>query len=131
MPDNIKRSQNNSRYQRFQICEQNFQVQSEKISGYLWRPQKLKAQEEEAMLAIRSYSFCAINMQLHQTKISKICHTFCEEIHTNSGKLRQMQIIYHTCCKQTHSHRAPNVTNNKTRVRVLTRINSKHLLGKK
>ena len=29
MPDNIKRSQNNSRYQRFQVCEQNFQVQSE------------------------------------------------------------------------------------------------------
>ena len=130
MPDYIKRSQPipGTRGSRYVNKISRYKV---KISGYLWRPQKLKAQEEEAMLAIHSYSFCAINMQLHQTKISKICHTFCEEIHTNSGKLRQMQIIYHTCCKQTRSHRAPNVTNNKTRVRVLTRINSKHLLGKK
>ena len=32
MPDNIKRSQNNSRYQRFHVCEQNFQVQSENFT---------------------------------------------------------------------------------------------------
>ena len=29
MPDNVKRSQKKSRYQRFQACKQNFQVQCE------------------------------------------------------------------------------------------------------
>ena len=67
MSDNIKCFKSNSRgYQRFQVCEQNFQVQCEN-SRLSTEATEVESARGKAMLPARTFIPSALSVQLHQT----------------------------------------------------------------
>ena len=58
-----------ARYQRFQVCEQNIQVQCENSRLIMEATEFESARGRKHVAGTNIYSFCAINPQLHQTKI--------------------------------------------------------------
>ena len=85
MPDDMRKL---LPLKRFQVFEQNCQVFEN--PRLIIQATKLKAQEEETRLpATNIYPFCAIKMQLYQTKIREVGQALAQKMYTNPNKAGQ------------------------------------------